>query len=397
MKILFVSPYPPYPPTFGGSTRIFNLMRQIGLHHEVISLSYPSTAGDSHSLDGLRAVARRVVEVQRPAIDKRWAQARSLVSRRSFQRISHYTPAMQAAIDRVAAEEQVDVIVAEFSQMAIFDFPPGPALIVDEHNIESDLIYRSYRSARPSFRKLYNLVEAHKFRREELELLRKADMVTVTSDRDGDLLLESVPDLDVAVIANGVDTEYFKPGGGVAEPATLVFTGAMHYHPNVEAALYFLDEVLPLVRREVPHVRFIAAGGNPPAELTRRASEHVVFTGYVDDMRDIIAKAAVFVVPLLVGGGTRFKVVEAMASGKAVVSTSLGAEGIPATQGKNILIADDPRGFATAVVALLREPERVSALAAAGRRFVETRFSWDVIGRHFEKVVQRIADREVVV
>jgi len=395
MKVLFLSPYPPYPPNFGGSTRIFNLMRQAAAHHEVFSLSYPSTAPEPHDLSGLEAVAKRVEFVDRPPIDKRIGQARSLLSRRSFQRLSHYSTAMQKAIESITAEEGIDVIVAEFSQMGYFDFPAGPALIIDEHNIESDLIHRSYLSAPTSFRKLYNFVESRKFRREELTLLEKAHRVTVTSGRDRDLLLEAKGGLKIDVIPNGVDTDFFKPRGGEGETNTLVFTGAMHYHPNIQAALYFLEEILPLIERYVPDVRFVAAGGDVPDELARHASDRVIFTGYVDDIRDYIDSAAVFVVPLLVGDGTRFKVVETMASGKPVVSTSLGAEGIPVTHGSNILLAADPATFANAVVTLLDDAPRASRLAEAGRCFVEEQLSWNIIGKRFEETLRAAVGREV--
>jgi len=397
MKVLFLSPYPPYPPNFGGSTRIFNLMRQTARNHEVISLSYPSTAPEPNDMAGLEAVARRIEYVDRPAIDKRIGQARSLLSSRSFQKMSHYSPAMQNKIESIAADEGVDVIVAEFSQMGYFDFPDGVTLVIDEHNIESDLIHRSYKSAPPSFRKLYNFIESRKFRREELALLEKAHRVTVTSERDRELLIEANGALEIDVIPNGVDTEFFKPRAGGAEGSTLVFTGAMHYHPNTQAAVYFLDEILPLVERDIPDVRFVAAGGNVPDELARYASDRVRFTGYVDDIRDYIDAAAVFVVPLLVGGGTRFKVVEAMASGKPVVSTSLGAEGIPVTPGTNILLADDPNSFAQAVITLLANRPAADELARAGRSFVEEYFSWNIIGARFEKTLRAAVVKEVTI
>jgi polysaccharide biosynthesis protein PslH len=395
MKVLFLSPYPPYPPNFGGSTRIFNLMRQVASRHEVISLSYESTLEGKADLSGLHAVADQVVCIKRPPEKKRWNQAKSLVSSRTFQRMTHYSRAMQEAIDTLVAREKVEMIVVEFSQMAVFDFPAEPAIIIDQHNVESDLIYRSCLASPPSFRKLYQFVESKKFGREERLLLGKADVVTVTSDCDGKKLAENDPDLDIEVVPNGVDIDFFVPHDSPGEPNTLVFTGAIHYHPNFQGATWFLDNIFPLIQRDIEDVRFIAAGGTPPAELTDRQTNNIIFTGYVDDIREYVAKASVFVVPLLVGGGTRFKVLEAMASGKPVVSTSLGSEGIPVKHGEDVLLADDPESFAAAVVELLKNRRKAERLTAAGRVFVEKNFAWNVIGARFERALERAATGKI--
>jgi glycosyltransferase involved in cell wall biosynthesis len=392
VKVLFLSPYPPFPPNFGGSTRIFNLMCQTARRHQVWSLSYESTL-ENVDLSGLREVVEEVVLVPRPPERKRWNQARSLLSRQTYQRMSHHSAAMQQAIDELVARVGIDVIVVEFSQMAVFDFPAGPGIIVDEHNVEADLIARSARAAAPSFRKLYSFVESRKFAREEVALLRDAGVVTVTSERDGKDLLLRDPYLRVHVVENGVDTSFFARDDGPGEADTLVFTGAMHYHPNQQGVTWFLDHVFPLVKQQVPGARFIGAGGSPPPELLERQDDSIEFTGYVDDIRVHMARGKVFVVPLLVGGGTRFKVVGAISVGRPVVSTRLGAEGIDVIDREHLLLADDPEAFARSVVELLRSPERAASLVDKGRVFVEQNYAWWVIGGRFEAALQHVAAR----
>jgi len=396
VRVLFFSPYPPYPPTFGGTVRIWNLMRQAARRHEVYSLCYVSPFDPVADRTPLLDLVQAHVEVPRPHPErKRWNQARSLLSRRSYQHLAHRTRAMQAALERMVAEHDIDVVVVEFSQMACFDMPAGPAVVLDEHNVEWDLLQREYRAAGPSLRKLYQWSEYRKFEREERAALAAADVATVTSVRDQQLILATDPQLatPVEVVENGVDIDEFRPSALTGQPDTLVFTGTMHYHPNTQAARWFVEAILPSIQAQAPGARFIGAGGRVPPELAALAGPSVHFTGFVDDMREWFHRAAVLVVPLLVGGGTRFKVVEALAMGKPVVSTRLGAEGIPVEHGKHLLLADTPDEFAAATVELLRDKRRADVLAAEGRRFVERHFAWHVIGERLEQALQAAVTR----
>ncbi|MBI3491888.1 MAG: glycosyltransferase [Acidobacteria bacterium] len=183
----------------------------------------------------------------------------------------------------------------------------------------------------------------------------------------------------------GVDTSYFHPNGARAAAAELVFTGSMDWFPNEDAVLNFVDAILPRIRAAVPAVTLSVVGRAPSAPL-RAAVEAAGgrVTGTVPDVRPFVDRASVYVVPLRVGGGTRLKIFEALAMGKAVVSTSVGAEGLPIAPGVHFVQADEPRAFADAVVSLLRDPARRRALGAAGRRLVEEKYSWTQVARQFE-------------
>ena len=383
MNVLFVSPYPPYPPTFGGSVRIFHLMRQTAKQHRVFSLSYESTLDRPVDRRPYLELCEDIVEVPRGKERKRARQLLSLASPRSFQRAVHRTAAMQAALERIVEQERIDVVVLEFAQMGCLDVPEGTAVVLDEHNVEWHLLRREREAAHTLLRRLYAGREWRKFRREEQASLTAADVVTVTSPNDREILLADQPELSVEVVPNGVDTDAFVPADGDGDASLLVFTGAMHYHPNTEAAVHFVTRILPRIAQRVPDVRFVAAGGKVPDELARLRSSRVEFTGYVDDITGWFARAAVFVVPLLVGGGTRFKVVEALSCRRPVVSTTLGAEGLGVVHDEHLLLADDPEAFADAVVHLLEDRAHARRLAAEGRRLVEQRFAWDVLGRRF--------------
>ncbi len=177
----------------------------------------------------------------------------------------------------------------------------------------------------------------------------------------------------ISVIPTGVDTEYFQPevpsGPSLEQPDTMAFTGGMDWMPNEDGVAYFVEKILPLIRRQIPEAAFWAVGRRPPRRIQALASDSVVVTGTVEDIRPYLAKAALCVVPLRSGSGTRIKIFEAMAMGKAVVSTSMGAEGLPVQHGKNIILADDPADFARQVVDLLRDPPRRQRLARGGGLF----------------------------
>jgi len=205
------------------------------------------------------------------------------------------------------------------------------------------------------------------------------------SEIDRALLAANAAAASVVAIPTGVDTSYFAPNGVAEVPVHLVFTGSMNWYPNEDAILYFIEAILPSIRRDIPPVSMTVAGRDPsPRVVSAARKAGVRVTGAVDDIRAYIAEAAVFVVPLRVGGGTRLKVFEALAMAKPVVSTSVGAEGLPLVPGQHFLRADDPAEFARAVTSLLRNPARRRALGAAGRRLVEARYSWPKVAAEFE-------------
>jgi glycosyltransferase involved in cell wall biosynthesis len=299
----------------------------------------------------------------------------------------HYTREMEKAIHQQVDELGIEVLVVEFSQMAGFDFPSGIPLVIDEHNVEFDLLRRMAKQDKFSFRKVFNLLEAAKFKREELECLGRADLVMVTSERDESLLKSLVPGLHTTVVTNGVDTDYFRRPHNHRQPNTAVFVGATHYFPNEEGVLFFVEKILPQIRQRIPDFRFTVVGGNPPPPILAHRSDSIIVTGFVDDVRPYMWESSVFVVPLRMGGGTRFKIVEALAAGIPVVSTTLGAEGIPAIHGREVLLADSPEDFAEAVIKVLTEPSKTHEMTDAGISFVLERFDWKVVGRTMQRAL----------
>ena len=231
-------------------------------------------------------------------------------------------------------------------------------------------------------------------RQYEARACARAGLTVAVSEADRALLAANAPGADIRAVGTGVDTAYFHPNGAVEAPATLVFTGSMDWYPNEDAILYFIAEILPELRREVPGLSLAVVGRDPSEGLrTTCGAAGVHVTGTVADIRPYVAEAAVYVVPLRIGGGTRLKIFEALAMGKAVVATRVGAEGLPIVSGQHFLQADSPAEFAQAVVTLLKDAGRRHALGMAGRRLVEEQYSWMQVTRQFEAHCEEVVAR----
>ncbi|MDQ3898983.1 MAG: glycosyltransferase [Actinomycetota bacterium] len=322
--------------------------------------------------------------------DKRRLQLKSLASAGSYAQLMYRRPALQAALDRMVQRTTYDIITVEFCWMAHYRFPRATKLVLDEHNIEYDILYRTFRGGTGLGRKLYNYVEYRKLRREERAVWRKFDGCALTSVRDQRLLCRDVPAARTVVAPNGVDTHFFRPGDTPPEPMTLVFFGAIDYYPNTDGVLFFLREVLPRLKQRYPALKLLIVGPSPPEAITRWAGDDIAITGFVEDVRPYLARGAVIIVPLRIGGGTRLKIVEAMAMGKAIVSTTLGAEGIDVTDEQDILLADSAAAFAAQVGRLLDDPALARRLGAAARRLVERRYDWHGSVRKLEGLCQGV-------
>lgn len=386
MRILFVTPYLPSPPHFGAQRRLDGLMRGLARKHEVSLLSFVKPDGaDDAALAATCEYVRSVVTVpydvlNLPLAEKRLLQLRSLASRHSFETLLMRRPEFQAKLDALLAAEPYDVVQVEFSQMGSYYLPRrdarSPLFVLDEHNVEYDLTRRTAEAPGSLARKLYSAANWRKQRVEERAAWRRFDGVALTSDRDAALLRRDVPQARTVVVPNGVDIDAFRPSGAPREPATLLFLGAINYYPNTDGILHFLDHTWPLISARRPETKLQIVGMGPPESVLSRRSHNVEVTGFVEDPLPYLERATVVIVPLRIGGGTRFKVVEAMAMGKAIVSTQLGAEGIDVVHEKQALLADDPQGFAAQVERLLTDTELAECLGRAARQLAEERYSW---------------------
>jgi len=254
--------------------------------------------------------------------------------------------------------------------------------VLAHHNIESQLMWRRAEHERGAFQRKYVELQAERLQRYEARVCGQFPLNVTVSEADAARLGEICPGVRTVVIPNGVDTDYFQPRWGLETPA-LVFTGGMNMFANRDAVEWFLDAVWPMIKSQVPDVRFFAIGQRPSPRVLDAAGRDgsVLAPGHVPDVRPWVEKAAVYVVPMRVGGGTRLKIVDAMAQGKAIVSTKLGAEGIEGEDGVHFVLADEPRDFAARVVEMLSRPDLRRQLGEAARACVESRYSWGRLGQ----------------
>jgi len=394
MRVLFLSQIVPYPPHGGVLQRGYNVIRQLGQLADVHLLAFihpdalptPTTLDESrHELGRFcRTVEYFPLWVKKSPAHKAVGLALSLGSRASFGAIAHRSRAFGRSVAAATRGERFDIIHVDTIALAPFvdlHHPPA-ATVLTHHNIESMLMARRSQVEPRRAARAFLAREAAKLEAAERTISPQFDLNIVMSDSDRQALSALAPDVRAAVVPNGVDTDYFKPAPERETPA-LIYGGGMNMFANRDAVMYFLSEVWPVIRAARPEVRFFAVGQDPPRELTAMAERdsNIVVTGYVADIREYIAQAAVYVVPLRVGGGTRLKVLDAMAMGKAMVSTSVGCEGIGVTPGEHLMIADTPQAFADATLTLLADPHRRAALGRAARSLVEREYSWPVVGR----------------
>jgi glycosyltransferase involved in cell wall biosynthesis len=367
MKILFVSLFLPMEKSYhAGGRYVFELLRQLSQRHE-IHLATRIQEEDFPYLAELRPFCRKIYPYPYP--DKARRGLLDLV------RLAGSYIGFSRFADRLIRKEDFDLVQVEWVETALLIGRGRTPMVLDAHDVKTKPAERAMRQqtgiGRAVATLLYLLI-----RTAEKWVMRRFAVVLTMSDYDRRYLLEMLPGLEVQTvpIPAGLDI-----GGRrlSREANTLLFLASYQYRPvNVAAALWFCREVLPLVRREIPEARFIMAGYGPPAELTRLAADpHILVPGFVDDLDACYKGAAVFVAPILQGGGIIVKILDAMAAGTPVVSTTYGNEGIGGTPGRDLLVADDPQAFAADVVAILRDPALAGRLAANGRAFVAEHYS----------------------
>jgi glycosyltransferase involved in cell wall biosynthesis len=405
LSILFVSQTPASPPRFGAQARVHGLMTQLARRHDLTAVTLVDYEFDVEECRrAMQAYCREVVLVTNPRVRrglaKRLLQLQSLASTRSFERLQVTVPAMQQALDRVLRARRFDIVNLEFTFLGDCDLrqaPPGerlPPLVVDSHNIDYDLARQYARAGNGPTRRLYAGANWRKLRREELGTYRDADGVYLCSAADERHIQDQLPGVRTAVIPNAADVEYSRPRPTDPPPdgRTVVYFGLLSYVPNVDGVIHFVKDIWPRITEAHPEARCKIIGGRAPASLLALAGPRVELTGFVSDLRPHLAAAAAVVVPLRLGGGTRLKIVEAMAMGKAIVSTTLGAEGIEAVPGRDLLVEDDPAAFADAVNRLLAEPGLAARIGKSARQLAVERYAWSGAARALESFYRRILE-----
>src|SRR5712691_1102351 len=395
MRILWVKVGGLWPPDTGGRLRSFHLISELSRRHRVIVATTHVPGDDPGALSAHLPACETIVSI--PALIPKQgsvrfllALARSWLSRSPVDLAKFRVPGLAREVRRLCGAREVDLCVADFLSATVNVAFEGPVpVLFFAHNVEHVIWNRLCRVETRRWRRGLLEIEWRKMRRAEGRACARATLTAAVSEPDRARLSTLAPGARVCAIPTGVDTSYFTPDRSRESTAALAFTGSMDWRPNEDAVLHFLEAILPRVRREIPGASLTVAGRNPSSRLLAAAARAGVrVTGTVDDVRPYVAEAAVYVVPLRIGGGTRLKIFEALSMAKAVVSTSVGAEGLPLVHGEHYVRADDAEDFAGAVVSLFRDPTRRKALGAAGKDLVQGRYSWRNVAAIFEQHCQ---------
>jgi polysaccharide biosynthesis protein PslH len=399
VKILWVKAGGLLPLDSGGKIRSYNILRELAKLHEVTYFGFHAEQ-ESAAHDELRNIFAEVVcsPLNLPPAKSLTELAQyslGILSRDPYAIRKYCRPPVAKQLRQLVLSHTYDVIICDFLVAAgviPWDVPVPKVLFT--HNVEAVIWKRHYEVARNPFWKMLSWREWRAMEGAETRYVKQADLVLAVSQADSDAFAHLVPAERLAVITTGVDIDYFSPNFHAEEENTLVFTGSMDWMPNEDGIFYFTQEILPLIARQIPSVKLTVVGRKPSRRLQTLASqnsERVKLTGWVEDVRPYLAKGAVCIVPLRVGSGTRLKIFEAMSMAKAVVSTTIGAEGLPVKQGSEVFLADTPEQFADQTVQLLRDANLRHDVGLAARHLVEARYSWASVAQTFTEALHRVA------
>ena len=379
------------------------MLKHLMLKHQITYLTPVRPEELSEAFEKAGEYCHRLVTIpwrEPPRSGSRFYQdfLSSLTSTLPYAIWKYRSPGMQSAIETELRNHEFDVVVCDFL-VASINLPqiPHPTILF-QHNVESIIWQRHFETERNLFRRALLRDQWRRMDRYERDSCRRFDAVVSVSEIDSERLRKQFGLRQVFEVPTGVDTDYFRPIENATSPFELVFTGSMDWVPNEDAILYFAGKILPIVARAIPECTLTVVGRNPSPRLMQLgvSNPRIRILGRVDDVREYIARSAVYVVPIRIGGGTRLKIFEAMAMAKPVVSTSVGTEGLPVGDGRELLIANDPEDFAARIVRLLREPMLAASLGDAARSVVCEKFGWEHAADAFAQICEKVAAMKFV-
>jgi glycosyltransferase involved in cell wall biosynthesis len=388
MRILFLSPRQSLPALNGAKLREYHFLRALGRSADLTYLYFAEPGTEPLTVEDL-PFCREVVGIPRPPAFGPVKTVMGVLGRWPLPILNHSSPEMSAAVAAVMARREFDIVHLDSIHMIRYALEARERIgsmkaIYNWHNIESEAMSRRSATIPSLARRWYVELTARRLKRLETDILHSAFGHVVCSERERDQLRPIAPAARIAVIENGVDTGYFAGcGGDRATSRRIVFVGAMDYFPNADAAIFFANRIWPDVRSRLDGAELTIVGKSPSAAvLTLGELPGVTVTGTVPDVRPFYHGALAAVVPLRSGGGTRLKILEAMAAGVPVISTPVGAEGLEVADGENVLLVDsnDAAGWADRLVSLANSPARRAQLTAAGLRLVQNRYDWEMLG-----------------
>jgi len=400
VHILYLTPWFPYPLDTGSRTRVYYLLRGLAYDHDVTLLSLAPRGWEEPDIDSVAPFCKHCAVVQRdPFEQSAWRRSTRFFSSQPI--VTQPFPEMLELVKTLNKKESFDVVIASGTVMADYALAlSGIPRILEEHNSMSRWIHERYLVQSGTVRRLRYRLSWEKSTRYERKLFRKFDLVSMVSEEDAACARELMVGREdaVQVFPNGVDINQFSLVLAAVIEHRLIFSGSLAYPANLEAMRFFLDEVFPRIREQLPAAHLVITGSTENVDLkSLKLDNQVMLTGFVSDIQKEITQASVAIVPILSGGGTRIKILEAMALGTPVVATTKGAEGLDIDHGRNILLADDPEIFTKEVVRLLEDAPLRQRLVENARQLVEEEYDWNRIAQTFSQRVVSLVEKDFLV
>lgn len=401
MKILIVTTKSPYPLFEGRALRTYNLIKQAALHHEIHLLSFVQTPEDLEGIEHMRSICK-VVEYEKLYFDGAKTQILKdaiceLFSRAPLPVVKYRTAGMRAKMRKLMQTHQYDLVHLDMLHLADYmDLCGNTPVALIEHNVEHVILDRRADNETRPLHRAYLRYQAAKLKSYEGRACQRAQHVVAVSELDAQQLRDLGPGARVTSVPNGVDTEYFRTSQTPRKPTSLVFVGGFTWFPNLDAITYFCEDILPKLLKTIPDIQLTVIGKQPDTPVAQEIAKHpnVKLAGLVEDIRPDVDAAAAYIVPLRIGGGTRLKILDALSMSKAIISTSVGCEGLDVEDGKTIVMADTPDAFAQAIVKVLADPVWADTIGQQGRQLVESRYDWAAVAKTLMAVYADTAQRQ---
>lgn len=398
MRILWLKTELLHPVDKGGKIRTYHMLKELKKKHHVTYLTLEDGSAEVDAEDKSREYAHETITVSHktsPKFSPRFYAelVGNLVSNYPYALQKYVSPEMSVAIKRQVDGSETDIAVCDFLAPAV-NFPLDlkvPTLLF-QHNVEAIIWRRHFENETNPLKKAFLKTQWRRMFEYEKKTCLRFDRVVAVSQDDAEIIQNDYGAVNVSPISTGVDTEYFAPTGEIEKDEfNIVFTGSMDWLPNEDAIQWFISDVLPLIRMHIPNVSLTVVGRNPFRSLVElsRKDQSIIVTGRVQDVRPYMEKSSVYIVPIRIGGGTRLKIYEAMAMELPIVSTTIGAEGLPVKDGKEILLSNDPVGFASAVVRVLQDKDLAVNLGRQAAKSVREKHGWANVADDFASNCER--------
>ena len=398
MKILIISNAMPYPTDTGEKIRVFNIIKHISQAHEVSLITQIMKQHEKQFIPELKKYCSRVDTVllrKHSNLEHMPGVIRYLISGEPLDNKFVFVDEMAEKIQKLTYSESFDIVQIEHSIMAPYikaiSMANNSKKVLTFHNIASVQYRRIFKIEKAISKKMRSFINWIQMKKWEAKFAMNFDLCVTMSDNEKQILQSENPKLNIAVIPNGVDVKNLQPLPVNFKTNNLLYVGKMDYQPNLDAVLYFVNKIFSLIKMQIKDAKFFIVGSNPTKEIKQLGKDNdVIVTGYVNNIQPFYEQCAVSVVPLRAGGGTRLKILESMAFGRPVISTSIGCEGLDVCNNENIIISDKPEEFARKTIELLQNKDFREKISKNARNLVEHNYSWESIAKKQIQIYEKL-------